>query len=304
MLVAIFATGPLAMWALIRVGLVPLDHVSDDLHARHPGPGAAHRGRIGPADHGDRGRRAGVRPGLAGRPFGLQLSFLLTAACELYVLFYALWGSDPTVALADRTAPTERDGSVFHPPEQFARVLEGELHQMRMYRLGRSRNHAQRWRRRRARDPESGCAAGPVTVACIVSSSSRPLPILALRVAQRFVPVSRARMARWKSRSAARPAPSRGCDGACRERVLERLGVGRLLRWRRERAAAGSTTARSSNRSRTNWGSGFPVNAHASTSGSSRFQRLPRQYARARLGRLSTKPLRGEYLHRLAISAA
>jgi FHS family L-fucose permease-like MFS transporter len=24
--------------------------------------------------------------------FGLQLSFLLTAACELYVLFYALWG--------------------------------------------------------------------------------------------------------------------------------------------------------------------------------------------------------------------
>ena len=28
--------------------------------------------------------------------YGLQLSFLLTAACELYVLFYALWGSKPT----------------------------------------------------------------------------------------------------------------------------------------------------------------------------------------------------------------
>jgi MFS transporter, FHS family, L-fucose permease len=27
--------------------------------------------------------------------FGLQLSFLLTAACEIYVLFYALWGTRP-----------------------------------------------------------------------------------------------------------------------------------------------------------------------------------------------------------------
>ena len=25
--------------------------------------------------------------------YGLQTSFLLTAACEVYVLFYALWGS-------------------------------------------------------------------------------------------------------------------------------------------------------------------------------------------------------------------
>jgi len=30
---------------------------------------------------------------------GLQLSFLLTAVCELYVLFYALWGSRPTAAM-------------------------------------------------------------------------------------------------------------------------------------------------------------------------------------------------------------
>ena len=36
--------------------------------------------------------------------FGLQNSFLLTAACELYVLFYALWGSRPTAALHDPTA--------------------------------------------------------------------------------------------------------------------------------------------------------------------------------------------------------
>ena len=25
--------------------------------------------------------------------FGLQLSFLLTVACELYILFYAVWGA-------------------------------------------------------------------------------------------------------------------------------------------------------------------------------------------------------------------
>ena len=33
--------------------------------------------------------------------YGLQWSFLLTAACEVYVLFYALWGSRPTQALPD-----------------------------------------------------------------------------------------------------------------------------------------------------------------------------------------------------------
>jgi FHS family L-fucose permease-like MFS transporter len=32
---------------------------------------------------------------------GLQLSFLLTAACELYVLFYAVWGSKASNAFAD-----------------------------------------------------------------------------------------------------------------------------------------------------------------------------------------------------------
>jgi len=34
--------------------------------------------------------------------FGLQTSFLLTALCELYILFYALWGSRPTHALPDQ----------------------------------------------------------------------------------------------------------------------------------------------------------------------------------------------------------
>jgi FHS family L-fucose permease-like MFS transporter len=32
--------------------------------------------------------------------YGLQLSFIVTAICELYVLFYAVWGCKVTNALA------------------------------------------------------------------------------------------------------------------------------------------------------------------------------------------------------------
>jgi FHS family L-fucose permease-like MFS transporter len=34
--------------------------------------------------------------------FGLQLSFILTAVCELYVLFYALWGCKVTTPEASQ----------------------------------------------------------------------------------------------------------------------------------------------------------------------------------------------------------
>jgi FHS family L-fucose permease-like MFS transporter len=40
--------------------------------------------------------------------FGLQLTFLLTAACELYVLFYAVWGSRPQVSGGESMAPERR----------------------------------------------------------------------------------------------------------------------------------------------------------------------------------------------------
>lgn len=39
--------------------------------------------------------------------FGIQRSFLLTAACELFVLFYALWGSRVTASAAAETARPE-----------------------------------------------------------------------------------------------------------------------------------------------------------------------------------------------------
>jgi FHS family L-fucose permease-like MFS transporter len=37
--------------------------------------------------------------GILADAFGLQNSFWLTVACEVYVLWYALWGSKPTNAL-------------------------------------------------------------------------------------------------------------------------------------------------------------------------------------------------------------
>ena len=39
--------------------------------------------------------------------YGLQTSFLLTAVCELYILFYALWGSKPTNAVPPPEATFE-----------------------------------------------------------------------------------------------------------------------------------------------------------------------------------------------------
>ncbi len=43
-----------------------------------------------------------VVQGWAADRFGLQHSFLITAACELYVLFFALWGSRPGRGASDR----------------------------------------------------------------------------------------------------------------------------------------------------------------------------------------------------------
>ena len=43
-----------------------------------------------------------VVQGWAADRFGLQHSFLITAACELYVLFFALWGSRPGLGASDR----------------------------------------------------------------------------------------------------------------------------------------------------------------------------------------------------------
>ncbi len=103
MLVTIFTSGPVAMWALILVGLFHsiMFPTIFTLGIRGLGPLTEEgSGLLIMAIAG--GALVAVQGWLADR-FGLQWSFLLTAACELYTLFYALWGSRPTHA---EPAPT------------------------------------------------------------------------------------------------------------------------------------------------------------------------------------------------------
>jgi FHS family L-fucose permease-like MFS transporter len=98
MLITVFTSGPVAMWALILVGLFHsiMFPTIFTLGIRGLGPLTEEgSGLLIMAIAG--GALVIVQGWLADR-YGLQLSFLLTAACELYVLFYALWGSKPVVS--------------------------------------------------------------------------------------------------------------------------------------------------------------------------------------------------------------
>jgi FHS family L-fucose permease-like MFS transporter len=101
MAVAIFSTGHLAMWALISVGLFHsiMFPTIFTLGIRGLGPLTEEgSGLLVMAIAG--GALVAVQGWIADH-YGLQLSFLVTAACELYILFYALWGSKPTHAEPD-----------------------------------------------------------------------------------------------------------------------------------------------------------------------------------------------------------
>jgi FHS family L-fucose permease-like MFS transporter len=105
MLVTSFAQGPVAMWSLILVGLFHsiMFPTIFTLGIRGLGPLTEEgSGLLIMAIAG--GALVIVQGWLADR-FGLQLSFLLTAACELYVLFYALWGARPRLAEGESAAP-------------------------------------------------------------------------------------------------------------------------------------------------------------------------------------------------------
>ncbi|MEJ0087267.1 MAG: sugar MFS transporter [Pseudomonadota bacterium] len=98
MLITSFASGQLAMWSLISVGLFHsiMFPTIFTLGIRGLGPLTEEgSGLLIMAIAG--GALVIVQGWLADR-FGLQLSFLLTAACELYVLFYALWGCRPAAS--------------------------------------------------------------------------------------------------------------------------------------------------------------------------------------------------------------
>jgi FHS family L-fucose permease-like MFS transporter len=108
MLITSFATGPVAMWSLISVGLFHsiMFPTIFTLGIRGLGPLTEEgSGLLIMAIAG--GALVIIQGWLADR-VGLQLSFLLTAACELYVLFYALWGARPVVSGGEPAPIDER----------------------------------------------------------------------------------------------------------------------------------------------------------------------------------------------------
>jgi FHS family L-fucose permease-like MFS transporter len=98
MLVATFATGHWAMWALISVGLFHAIMFPTIFTLGIRGLGPLTEEGAGLLIMAIAGGSLVVVQGWAADRFGLQHSFLITAACELYVLFYALWGCRPAAA--------------------------------------------------------------------------------------------------------------------------------------------------------------------------------------------------------------
>jgi FHS family L-fucose permease-like MFS transporter len=96
MTVAVFSTGQLAMWSLISVGLFHsiMFPTIFTLGIRGLGPLTEEgSGLLVMAIAG--GALVAVQGWIADH-YGLQLSFVVTMVCELYIVFYALWGSKPT----------------------------------------------------------------------------------------------------------------------------------------------------------------------------------------------------------------
>jgi FHS family L-fucose permease-like MFS transporter len=99
MLIAAFTTGHVAMWALISVGLFHSIMFPTIFTLGIRGLGPLTEEGSGLLIMAIAGGALVIVQGWLADNFGLQTSFLLTAACELYVLFYALWGSKLTEEL-------------------------------------------------------------------------------------------------------------------------------------------------------------------------------------------------------------
>ncbi|WP_229474057.1 sugar MFS transporter [Pseudoduganella lurida] len=104
MLVATFTTGPTAMWALVTVGLFHSVMFPTIFTLGIRGLGPLTEEGAGLLVMAIAGGALVVVQGWLADMYGLQMSFLLTAACELYVLFYAVWGAKPTNAFPDEPA--------------------------------------------------------------------------------------------------------------------------------------------------------------------------------------------------------
>ncbi len=105
MIVATFATGHAAMWALIAVGLFHSIMFPTIFTLGIKGLGPLTEEGSGLLIMAIAGGALVAVQGVLADAYGLQWSFLLTAVCELYILFYALWGSKVTNPIAD--VPTD-----------------------------------------------------------------------------------------------------------------------------------------------------------------------------------------------------
>jgi FHS family L-fucose permease-like MFS transporter len=95
MLVATYTTGHVALWALVSVGLFHSVMFPTIFTLGIRGLGPLTEEGAGLLIMSIAGGALVVVQGWLADSFGLQASFLLTVACEFYVLFYALWGSRP-----------------------------------------------------------------------------------------------------------------------------------------------------------------------------------------------------------------
>lgn len=98
-LVATLAHGPMAMYALISVGLFTSIMFPTIFALAIRGLGPLTEEGSGWLIWAIAGGGLVIVNGKVADIFGLHWAFLLTAACELFVLYYALWGSRPTEAL-------------------------------------------------------------------------------------------------------------------------------------------------------------------------------------------------------------
>jgi FHS family L-fucose permease-like MFS transporter len=101
MLIVVFSSGPVAMWALILVGLFHSIMFPTIFTLGIKGLGPLTEEGSGLLIMAIAGGALVVVQGWIADIYGLQTSFLLTAACELYILFYAVWGAKVTAPLPD-----------------------------------------------------------------------------------------------------------------------------------------------------------------------------------------------------------
>jgi FHS family L-fucose permease-like MFS transporter len=104
MAITVVTTGHVAMWSLILVGLFHSIMFPTIFTLGIKGLGPLTEEGSGLLIMAIAGGALVAVQGWLADEYGLQLSFVLTAICELYILFYAVWGSKPTNAFPDEAA--------------------------------------------------------------------------------------------------------------------------------------------------------------------------------------------------------